>query len=57
MQLDDLVRVVMAQEKVSALSAEVLKKQLMANRIMQRCIGEGTANFPGEGRSEKEKIY
>jgi len=29
-----LVQVVMAQEKVSALSAKVLKKQLLENRII-----------------------
>jgi hypothetical protein len=41
MQREDLVPIVMAQEKASVLSAEVQKKQLMVNRIMQRCIGRG----------------
>jgi len=38
MRLNDLVQVVMAQGKASALSAEVQKKQLMANRNIERLI-------------------
>ena len=34
MRLNDLVQVAMAPGKAFALSAEVLKKHLMANRIM-----------------------
>jgi len=38
MQLNDLVRIVTVQEKASVLSAGVLKKLLVANRIIERCI-------------------